>query len=41
MQTLLKPRVALVLLLMTFLINVIARLLVWRVTNGQRAVVIE
>ena len=33
--------VALVLLLMTFLINVIARLLVWRVTNGQRAVVIE
>ncbi len=31
--------VALVLLLMTFLINVIARLLVWRVTNGQRAVV--
>lgn len=33
--------VALVLLVMTFLINVIARLLVWRVTNGQRAVVVE
>ena len=33
--------VALVLLAMTFLINVIARLLVWRVTNGQRAVVVE
>ncbi len=33
--------VALVLLVMTFLINVIARLLVWRVTHGQRAVVEE
>ena len=33
--------VALVLLVMTFLINVVARLLVWRVTNGQRAVVME
>ena len=33
--------VALVLLVMTFLINFIARLLVWRVTNGQRAVVVE
>jgi phosphate transport system permease protein len=33
--------VALVLLAMTFLINVVARLLVWRVTNGQRAVVVE
>ena len=33
--------VALVLLLMTFLINVMARVLVWRVTNGQRAVVVE
>ena len=33
--------VALVLLAMTFVINVIARLLVWQVTNGQRAVVIE
>ena len=33
--------VALVLLVMTFLINVIARLLVWKVTNGQRAVVVE
>jgi len=33
--------VALVLLVMTFLINVVARLLVWRVTNGQRAVVVE
>lgn len=33
--------VALVLLVMTFLINVIARVLVWRVTNGQRAVVME
>jgi phosphate transport system permease protein len=33
--------VALVLLVLTFLINVIARVLVWRVTNGQRAVVME
>ena len=33
--------VALVLLVMTFLINGVARLLVWRVTNGQRAVVVE
>jgi phosphate transport system permease protein len=33
--------VALVLLVMTFLINVVARLLVWRVTNGQRVVVVE
>ncbi len=33
--------VALLLLCITFLINVIARLLVWRVTKGQRAVVIE
>ena len=33
--------VALVLLVMTFLINVLARLLVWRVTNGQRAMVVE
>lgn len=33
--------VALVLLIMTFLINVVARLLVWRATNGQRAVVVE
>ncbi len=33
--------VALVLLVMTFLINVVARILVWRVTNGQRAVVVE
>ncbi|MCC6382454.1 MAG: phosphate ABC transporter permease subunit PstC [Dehalococcoidia bacterium] len=33
--------VALVLLVMTVLINVVARLLVWRVTKGQRAVVLE
>ena len=33
--------VALVLLVMTFLINVVARLLVWRVTNGQRVTVQE
>lgn len=33
--------VALVLLVLTFLINVAARLLVWRVTNGQRVVVME
>jgi phosphate transport system permease protein len=33
--------VALLLLLVTFLINVAARLLVWRVTRGQRAVVQE
>jgi phosphate transport system permease protein len=33
--------VALVLLLMTFLINMAARALVWRVTNGQRVVVVE
>jgi phosphate transport system permease protein len=33
--------VALVLLVLTFLINVIARLLVWRVTNGQSGVVVE
>ena len=33
--------VALLLLVITFLINVVARLLVWRVTKGQRAVVIE
>jgi phosphate transport system permease protein len=31
--------VALLLLAITFLINVGARLLVWRVTRGQRAVV--
>ena len=33
--------VALVLLIMTFFINVVARLLVWKVTNGQRVVVQE
>lgn len=33
--------VALVLLVLTFLINVTARLLVWRVTRGHRAVVME
>ena len=33
--------VALILLLITFAINVVARLLVWRVTGGQRAVVQE
>lgn len=33
--------VALLLLALTFVINVVARILVWRVTNGQRAVVIE
>ncbi|RJQ08858.1 MAG: phosphate ABC transporter permease subunit PstC [Dehalococcoidia bacterium] len=33
--------VALLLLCVTFLINVVARLLVWRVTKGQRSVVIE
>lgn len=33
--------VALVLLIITFLINVVARLLVWRVTKGVRAVVFE
>lgn len=33
--------VALLLLCLTFLINVVARILVWRVTKGQRAVVIE
>lgn len=33
--------VALILLLITFAINVVARLLVWRVTGGQRAVVEE
>jgi phosphate transport system permease protein len=33
--------VALLLLLITFCINVVARLLVWRVTKGQRAVVQE
>ncbi|MGE3073588.1 MAG: phosphate ABC transporter permease subunit PstC [Dehalococcoidia bacterium] len=33
--------VALLLLVITFLINVVARLLVWRVTNGQKAVVQE
>ncbi|MEO6399170.1 MAG: phosphate ABC transporter permease subunit PstC [Tepidiformaceae bacterium] len=33
--------VALLLLLITFVINVVARLLVWRVTGGQRAVVQE
>ena len=33
--------VALLLLLITFAINVVARLLVWRVTGGQRAVVQE
>jgi len=33
--------VALILLVMTFVINVVARLLVWRVTKGQRAVVQE
>ena len=33
--------VGLLLLVLTFVINVIARLLVWRVTNGQRAVVQE
>jgi phosphate transport system permease protein len=33
--------VALVLLIMTFLINVAARLLIWRVTRGQRVVVLE
>ena len=31
--------VALVLLIITFMINVVARVLVWRVTKGQRAVV--
>lgn len=33
--------VALVLLVITFMINVVARLLVWRVTKGVRAVVFE
>src|SRR6185503_6869303 len=33
--------VALILLIVTFLINVAARLLVWRVTRGQRVVVQE
>lgn len=33
--------VALILLVITFIINVIARLLVWRVTKGQKAVVQE
>ena len=33
--------VALMLLVVTFLINVAARLLVWRVTRGQRVVVQE
>lgn len=33
--------VALILLIITFIINVIARLLVWKVTNGQRVVVQE
>jgi phosphate transport system permease protein len=33
--------VALVLLIMTFLINVAARVLVWRVTKGQRVSVVE
>jgi phosphate transport system permease protein len=33
--------VALLLLCITFLINVVARLLVWRVTKGRRAVVFE
>ena len=33
--------VALILLIITFAINVVARLLVWRVTKGQRAVVQE
>lgn len=33
--------VALMLLLITFVINVVARLLVWRVTGGQRSVVQE
>ncbi len=33
--------VALLLLVITFLINVAARLLIWRVTKGQRAVVVE
>jgi len=33
--------VALILLLITFIINVIARLLVWKVTHGQRAVIQE
>jgi phosphate transport system permease protein len=33
--------VALVLLIITFLINIAARLLVWRVTNGQRVSVVE
>lgn len=34
-------QVALILLLITFVINVIARLLVWKVTGGQRVVVQE
>src|SRR6185503_7220812 len=33
--------VALLLLVITFLINVVARLLVWRVTKGRRVVVFE
>lgn len=33
--------VALILLIITFIINVIARLLVWKVTHGQRAVIQE
>lgn len=33
--------VALILLVITFIINIAARLLVWKVTNGQRAVVQE
>src|SRR6185312_5294356 len=33
--------VALILFLITFIINVIARLLVWKVTHGQRAVIQE
>jgi len=33
--------VALILLAITFIINIVARLLVWKVTGGQRAVVQE
>jgi len=33
--------VALILLVITFIINIAARLLVWKVTNGKRVVVQE
>ena len=36
-----RRRVTLILLVITFFINVVARVLVWKVTKGQRAVVQE